>query len=337
MDGIGGGGSCRKRKKCDHPPVEEDDADDESKMDKFFDLILNLGESLKRRVGGWPLQRTAGTRGSREGGNPRLNSKISPAIMALPQILFHSSLLGFSVPDPPPQRYRNEQFGTGLPLRLRDQFLSFLVETPAKRSVRGSALEIMTSTMTRSQLLSPPSSHLIKFELPFKDYRSLAQSFRSSEFPTLALRHRRNAPTSIFPKIRAQSLPDYVPDSEFYKVEAILRPWRIPQVSSALLKMGIRGVTVSDARGFGSQGGSQERQGGSEFSEDNFVAKVKMEIVVSRGQVEAVINKVIKTSRTGEIGDGKIFLTPVADVIRVRTGERGEIAVRMAGGPASAV
>ncbi|XP_071922325.1 nitrogen regulatory protein P-II homolog isoform X1 [Coffea arabica] len=100
----------------------------------------------------------------------------------------------------------------------------------------------------------------------------------------------------------------------------------------AMLKMGIRGVTVSDVRGFGVQGGLTERQAGSEFSEDKFVAKVKMEIVVSKNQVEAVIEKIIEEARTGEIGDGKIFVVPVADVIRVRTGERGEKAERMMGG-----
>lgn len=98
--------------------------------------------------------------------------------------------------------------------------------------------------------------------------------------------------------------------------------------------MGIRGVTVSDVRGFGAQGGLTERQAGSEFSEDTFVAKVKMEIVVSKDQVEGVIAKIIEEARTGEIGDGKIFLTPISDVIRVRTGERGEKAERMMGGHA---
>ncbi|RVW56896.1 hypothetical protein VitviT2T_024998 [Vitis vinifera] len=78
-------------------------------------------------------------------------------------------------------------------------------------------------------------------------------------------------------------------------------------LGKALLKMGIRGVTVSDVRGFGAQGGSPERQAGSEFSEDKFVAKVKMEIVVSKDQVEAVIDKINEVARTGEIGDGKIF------------------------------
>ncbi|MCD9638535.1 Beta-galactosidase [Datura stramonium] len=152
-------------------------------------------------------------------------------------------------------------------------------------------------------------------------------------FPSqLTLKRIANAPS--FPIIRAQTSPDFVPDAKFYKIEAILRPWRIQQVSSALLKMGIRGVTVSDVRGFGAQGGLTERQAGSEFSEDTFVAKVKMEIVVSKDQVEGVIAKIIEEARTGEIGDGKIFLIPISDVIRVRTGERGEKAERMVGGHA---
>uniref|UniRef100_A0A0C9S2A7 TSA: Wollemia nobilis Ref_Wollemi_Transcript_20435_946 transcribed RNA sequence n=1 Tax=Wollemia nobilis TaxID=56998 RepID=A0A0C9S2A7_9CONI len=127
---------------------------------------------------------------------------------------------------------------------------------------------------------------------------------------------------------------DYVPQTTFYKVEAILRPWSIPHVTSGLLKIGIRGVTVSDVKGFGAQGASPERQAGSEFSEDNFVSKVKMEIVVSKDQVATVIDAIIDEARTGEIGDGKIFVLPVTDIIRVRTGERGLKAERMAGGRA---
>ncbi|KAK4768407.1 hypothetical protein SAY87_003548 [Trapa incisa] len=134
--------------------------------------------------------------------------------------------------------------------------------------------------------------------------------------------------------IRAQSSSHYLSDAKFYKIEAILRPWRVSQVSAALLKMGIRGVTISDVRGFGAQGGSAERQGGSEFSEDKFLAKVKMEIVLTKDQVDAVIDKIIEKARTGEIGDGKIFVMPIADIIRIRTGERGESAERMSGGRA---
>ncbi|CBI36998.3 hypothetical protein VitviT2T_009658 [Vitis vinifera] len=169
-------------------------------------------------------------------------------------------------------------------------------------------------------------------ELPLIDCTLIRPNLKDSRNFQFNLCLNRSKNGSVLPIVRAQSSPDYTPDAQFYKVEAILRPWRIQQVSSALLKMGIRGVTVSDVRGFGAQGGSPERQAGSEFSEDKFVAKVKMEIVVSKDQVEAVIDKISEVARTGEIGDGKIFLVPISDVIRVRTGERGELAERMTGG-----
>ncbi|XP_022991627.1 nitrogen regulatory protein P-II homolog [Cucurbita maxima] len=175
--------------------------------------------------------------------------------------------------------------------------------------------------------------------LPFPSPLPKLPHFASSSFtPNFAVRFSqfnlvyKPSNRRILPLVKAQASLDYVPDFKFYKVEAILRPWRIQNVSSALLKMGIRGVTVSEVKGFGSQGGSTERHGGSEFSEDNFVAKVKMEIVVVKEQVEAVIDKIIEEARTGEIGDGKIFVIPISDVIRVRTGERGERAERMTGG-----
>nr|ABW74472.1 PII protein [Paeonia suffruticosa]ADY49968.1 PII protein [Paeonia suffruticosa] len=189
------------------------------------------------------------------------------------------------------------------------------------------------AAMLKPVALSPHYSHLKDF--PLVDSTSICSRFGDTQFSqcNVRLKHSNNA--SMYPIVRAQKSPgmhDYDPDAKFYKVEAILRPWRVPQVSSALLKMGIRGVTVSDVRGFGAQGGLAERQAGSEFSEDKFVAKVKMEIVVAKDQVEVVIEKIIEEARTGEIGDGKIFLIPVSDVIRVRTGERGENAERMTGG-----
>ncbi|CAN6569864.1 unnamed protein product [Malus baccata var. baccata] len=186
------------------------------------------------------------------------------------------------------------------------------------------------ATIGNAGLLSPLQCHLN--ELPLLGSSSIRTKLAEFRFcqPNVALKHARNA--SIVPVVRAQSSSGYVPDSKYYKVEAILRPWRVSQVSSALLKIGIRGVTVSDVRGFGAQGGSTERQGGSEFSEDNFVAKIKMKIVVSKDQVEAVVDTIIEAARTGEIGDGKIFVVPVSDVIRVRTGERGEKAEKMTGG-----
>ncbi|MED6168584.1 Beta-galactosidase [Stylosanthes scabra] len=189
------------------------------------------------------------------------------------------------------------------------------------------------AAITRTHSFGTPSFQLREAHLRLAGYSAIPTRFRDSDRNVVLTRRAGNA-AGILPIIRAKtsSVPEYVPDSNFYKVEAILRPWRIPIVSSALLKMGIRGVTVSDARGFGAQGGSKERQGGSEFSEDSFIPKVKMEVVVRKDQVEDVIDKIIEEARTGEIGDGKIFLIPVSDVIRVRTGERGEQAERMAGG-----
>ncbi|GLU07216.1 hypothetical protein SLE2022_241810 [Rubroshorea leprosula] len=187
--------------------------------------------------------------------------------------------------------------------------------------------------MTTPGALRPLHSYSHLKQCPFVDSSTILPGFRDSRFSNLKGTLKSSRKASFVPVIASQSSPVYyVPDAKFYKVEAILRPWRIQQVSSALLKMGIRGVTVSDVRGFGSQGGSTERHGGSEFSEDKFLAKVKIEIVVRKEQVEAVIDKIIEEARTGEIGDGKIFLVPVADVIRVRTGERGENAERMIGG-----
>ncbi|KAK3034652.1 hypothetical protein RJ639_033607 [Escallonia herrerae] len=188
----------------------------------------------------------------------------------------------------------------------------------------------MASSLAKPAALPPLHSRLSEF--PFIGSSSIRPTSKDPHFSHFGVTLKRTKNAPIVPKISALGSPDYNPDAKFYKVEAILRPWRIPQVSSALLKMGIRGVTVSDVRGFGAQGGLTERQAGSEFSEDNLVAKVKMEIVVSKDQVEAVVDKIIAEARTGEIGDGKIFLVPVSDVIRVRTGERAEKAERMVGG-----
>ncbi|CAI5497822.1 unnamed protein product [Closterium sp. Naga37s-1] len=125
---------------------------------------------------------------------------------------------------------------------------------------------------------------------------------------------------------------EFKPAAQFYKVEAVIRPWRLSHVCEALFTAGIRGLTVSNVRGFGTQGTSRERHAGSEFADDALVLKSKLEVVVVYDQVEAVIAIIIEEARTGEIGDGKIFVSPVAEVIRVRTGERGIEAERMAGG-----
>ncbi|KAA0058540.1 hypothetical protein IC582_002229 [Cucumis melo] len=190
-------------------------------------------------------------------------------------------------------------------------------------------MAVAATTTNLTVLLLPPRPQFH----PFTSFSFITPYFTPVGLSHFNLANNHPSNRQILPLVKAtQGSLDYVPDSKFYKVEAILRPWRIQNVSSALLKMGIRGVTVSDVKGFGSQGGSKERHGGSEFSEDNFVAKVKMEIVVVKDQVEAVIDKIIEEARTGEIGDGKIFVIPISDVIRIRTGERGERAERMTGG-----
>jgi len=104
------------------------------------------------------------------------------------------------------------------------------------------------------------------------------------------------------------------------KVEAIIRPFKLDEVKIALVNAGIVGMTVSEVRGFGRQKGQTERYRGSEYTVE-FLQKLKIEIVVEDNQVDDVVDKVISASRTGEIGDGKIFISPVEKIIRIRTGE----------------
>ena len=105
------------------------------------------------------------------------------------------------------------------------------------------------------------------------------------------------------------------------KVEAIIRPFKLDEVKIALVNAGIVGMTVSEVRGFGRQKGMTERYRGSEYTVE-FLQKLKVEIVVENDQVDMVVDKIIAASRTGEIGDGKIFISPVEQIIRIRTGEK---------------
>jgi len=110
------------------------------------------------------------------------------------------------------------------------------------------------------------------------------------------------------------------------KVEAIIRPFKLDEVKIALVNAGIVGMTVSEVRGFGRQKGQTERYRGSEYTVE-FLQKLKLEIVVEDEQVDMVIDKVIAAARTGEIGDGKLFISPVEQIIRIRTGERNAEAI----------
>lgn len=110
------------------------------------------------------------------------------------------------------------------------------------------------------------------------------------------------------------------------KVEAIIRPFKLDEVKIALVNAGIVGMTVSEVRGFGRQKGQTERYRGSEYTVE-FLQKLKIEIVVEDDQVDMVVDKIIVAARTGEIGDGKIFITPVDSIIRIRTGEKNNEAI----------
>ena len=110
------------------------------------------------------------------------------------------------------------------------------------------------------------------------------------------------------------------------KVEAIIKPFKLDEVKSALSQVGVAGLTVTEVRGFGRQKGHKEQYRGTEYTVD-LVPKTKVEIVVADGAVSAVIEAISRASRTGEIGDGKIFVSALEEVVRIRTGEKGEAAI----------
>jgi nitrogen regulatory protein P-II 1 len=110
------------------------------------------------------------------------------------------------------------------------------------------------------------------------------------------------------------------------KVEAIIKPFKLEEVKEALSNAGIKGLTVSEVKGFGRQKGHKELYRGAEY-EIEFLPKVKLEVVVSEGELEAVIEAIASSARTGRLGDGKVFVSPIEEVVRIRTGERGEDAV----------
>ena len=110
------------------------------------------------------------------------------------------------------------------------------------------------------------------------------------------------------------------------KIEAIIRPFKLEDVKVALVNAGIVGMTVSEVRGFGRQKGQVERYRGSEFTVE-FIQKLKVEVVVDDEKVSSVIEAIAEAAKTGEIGDGKIFVSPVDSVIRIRTGDLDETAL----------
>ena len=110
------------------------------------------------------------------------------------------------------------------------------------------------------------------------------------------------------------------------KIEAIIKPFKLDEVKEALHEVGLQGITVLEAKGFGRQKGHTELYRGAEYVVE-FLPKVKLEIICSDDMVDRAVEAIINSARTGRIGDGKIFVSSVEEVIRIRTGERGESAV----------
>ena len=110
------------------------------------------------------------------------------------------------------------------------------------------------------------------------------------------------------------------------KIEAIIKPFKLTEVKDALNELGIQGMTVSEVKGFGRQKGHTEIYRGSEYTVD-FLPKIKIETVVADNQKDAAVQAIIKAAKTGKIGDGKIFVTGIDQVVRIRTGETNEDAV----------
>ncbi len=110
------------------------------------------------------------------------------------------------------------------------------------------------------------------------------------------------------------------------KVEAVIKPFKLEDVKEALEKIGVQGMTVSEVKGFGRQKGHTELYRGAEYVVD-FLPKIKLEVAVSDDSVDKVVQAIVEAANTGRIGDGKIFVVPLEDVIRIRTGEKGAEAI----------
>lgn len=110
------------------------------------------------------------------------------------------------------------------------------------------------------------------------------------------------------------------------KIEAIIRPFKLDEVKEALIEEGIKGLTITEVRGYGRQKGHTETYRGSEYRIE-FIPKIKIEVVVEANKVEKVVDAILRTAKTGQVGDGKIFISEISDVIRIRTEESGKAAL----------
>ena len=120
--------------------------------------------------------------------------------------------------------------------------------------------------------------------------------------------------------------PELKAEEQMKKIEAIIKPFKMDEVKNALTKIGLQGMTVSEVKGFGRQRGHTEVYRGAEYKID-FLPKVKIELITSEEMIPQVIETIERAAKTGKIGDGKIFVSPIEEVIRIRTGERGKDAI----------
>ena len=109
-------------------------------------------------------------------------------------------------------------------------------------------------------------------------------------------------------------------------ITAIVKPFKLDDVKAALKQVGVVGITVTEVRGFGRQGGHTETYRGAEYQID-FVPKVKVEVLTDEASTDAIVDAIVESAATGKIGDGKVWVSPVTDVVRIRTGERGQDAI----------
>ncbi len=126
--------------------------------------------------------------------------------------------------------------------------------------------------------------------------------------------------------LEAAAIPHDPPDLAMKKIEAIIKPFKLDEVKEALQDVGLQGITVIEAKGFGRQKGHTELYRGAEYVVD-FLPKVKIEVVLPDEQVERAIDAIVQSANTGKIGDGKIFVTPIEQAIRIRTREAGDDAL----------
>ena len=139
---------------------------------------------------------------------------------------------------------------------------------------------------------------------------------------------KRDTPSEKTCRERFQTVPYSGTDTggKMKKIEAIIKPFKLDEVKNALTKIGVQGMTVTEVKGFGRQRGHTEVYRGAEYKID-FLPKVKIEVIVTDEMVSQVIETIERTAKTGKIGDGKIFVSPVEEVIRIRTAERGKDAI----------